>query len=759
MSFQWANCSANTNVTGTTTTIGSADPAGANGAIAAGDFLLAALMLAGSTDPGAPSVAGFTTLYTVFQSGGFGRYWVGYKIAGASESGTYAATWASSSAGATWALADYGAATLDTSGGKSNASYSTGVPLPSITATGASETLVGVFMNAGAENPYTLPAAMTARSSIATTTSGVPWIGIADVALSSSGATPVYSATMAYSSYSASVAIALAGSAPAPIAVAVAETAVASAAQAAIARGAVGEIGAAADAVGAGTRVALPEAAAAADSVRAGASVAIGETATPADTVAGAARFVLGIAEAVAATDAVAAVGSGAYAVALAESAAAADVAAVAASGAASRAEVAGAADTIATAASAPASVAEVAGVTDAIVAIASAPASVAEIAGASDGIAGAARFAAGVAESVGASDAVAASTGGLYLLGIAETAPASDALDTAARAAAAVREGVATLDAVAAAAGAGVSVAERAPAADVGAALASYAILDAVAAADATALGGAFAVALADLAAASDIVYVPPSVPPAQPWSWAPSAARTLALWPAPPLRWPDKATDAVLDFTLDATGLPASPSDTLSATASCATLAVEAVVVRGALVTLWLGGGAAARDNAIDLRLATASGRAARRLVRLLTRAPVPLAAVAQPALPLPTGAPVVPGTTLPAGVAWSWAPSTARTLLLWPADGRLRWPDKAAAEMLDYTLDASALQETGADTLTASLVAGPLNVEAAVVRGGLLTVWLGGGVAGTDYPLDVRLATASGRAARRVVRLLVE
>lgn len=113
---------------------------------------------------------------------------------------------------------------------------------------------------------------------------------------------------------------------------------------------------------------------------------------------------------------------------------------------------------------------------------------------------------------------------------------------------------------------------------------------------------------------------------------AWQPSGAPTIVLWAAPetspsrraamavPLRWPDRVAGEVSAVALDASALLVA-GDTLAAVASCATLSVLGTVVAGGVVGLLLGGGVAGTDSAVDLRLTTASGRAAHRIVRVLS------------------------------------------------------------------------------------------------------------------------------------------
>ena len=86
------------------------------------------------------------------------------------------------------------------------------------------------------------------------------------------------------------------------------------------------------------------------------------------------------------------------------------------------------------------------------------------------------------------------------------------------------------------------------------------------------------------------------------------------------------------------------------------------------------------------------------------------------------------------------FAWAPSPARTILLWDYAGSapigwrptampLRWPDKRAAEVPDHALDASALLAPGDTIATFAVVPAGLVMSAVVVLGGRLVVWLSG------------------------------
>lgn len=106
-----------------------------------------------------------------------------------------------------------------------------------------------------------------------------------------------------------------------------------------------------------------------------------------------------------------------------------------------------------------------------------------------------------------------------------------------------------------------------------------------------------------------------------------------------------------------------------------------------------------------------------------------------------------------------------SPRRTIKLFPApalprrsdepDDPLRWPAKYAPEVLDYTLDASGLDDA---LVAASAASSDIEVLATWRADGLFTVWLDGGLPGMDVPVTVTLQTASAMFVARVVRLRI-
>lgn len=118
----------------------------------------------------------------------------------------------------------------------------------------------------------------------------------------------------------------------------------------------------------------------------------------------------------------------------------------------------------------------------------------------------------------------------------------------------------------------------------------------------------------------------------------------------------------------------------------------------------------------------------------------------------------------------VPFAWAPSPARRIPLFdvaslppaaraPSALPMRWPDKPAGALLDFSIDATALQMSTADALSMTVnAAGGCALAAAAIGGGIASLWLSGGLAGSDAVIDVSLSTVSGRAARRFIRMKV-
>lgn len=90
-------------------------------------------------------------------------------------------------------------------------------------------------------------------------------------------------------------------------------------------------------------------------------------------------------------------------------------------------------------------------------------------------------------------------------------------------------------------------------------------------------------------------------------------------------------------------------------------------------------------------------------------------------------------------------------------------LRFPSKSSGDVLDYTFDAGAWftdagETDGAATVTVTPGSGApdLVVKSQTLAAGVLTLWLAGGVVGTDYQIQVGITTPGGRTLSRALWL---
>jgi len=159
-----------------------------------------------TTDPGTISTpSGWTILASQAYVGTSERCASYYKVAGASESGSYSFSWTNSDV-YSWALLDYtgvnSTTPLDGTPGNTNQSgggFSPSLVAPSITPTGASDTLISIFtLGAGGTVTCGTGCSLTMRVNQSSNNSSSPWIGVGDLALTSSGATATE--TITYSS-------------------------------------------------------------------------------------------------------------------------------------------------------------------------------------------------------------------------------------------------------------------------------------------------------------------------------------------------------------------------------------------------------------------------------------------------------------------------------------------------------------------------------------------------------------------------------
>lgn len=97
--------------------------------------------------------------------------------------------------------------------------------------------------------------------------------------------------------------------------------------------------------------------------------------------------------------------------------------------------------------------------------------------------------------------------------------------------------------------------------------------------------------------------------------------------------------------------------------------------------------------------------------------------------------------------------------------PVQPSLGWPMAQPDEVLDYSLDVSALLSDVDDTITSASLAvspsgaGELTASALAVQGGVITVWLADGVAGRRYLIRVEAITAGGRTFEWLIGLSID
>lgn len=155
----------------------------------------------GAIDPGVFSTpAGFTIINQVVTGASENIRGAAYfKIAGGAESGAYTVTWVTPG-GFAWSLLDYSgaASTPDDASVATNTTTGTAIPAPSISPSGVSDWMICAWIGPDS-NVITFPVgfASNIRSNLANSgaTAGQSSIGVADIVLSSSGATGTKIAT------------------------------------------------------------------------------------------------------------------------------------------------------------------------------------------------------------------------------------------------------------------------------------------------------------------------------------------------------------------------------------------------------------------------------------------------------------------------------------------------------------------------------------------------------------------------------------
>lgn len=192
--FNWGNGSHGSagSISGTSVTIGVTNPRFSNGTFKVGDLVIAALCLQnGTTDPGAVTAADFTTIHDEWDAAGTTRFWVGWKIAGASEVASYAASWANT-ANVGWVLLTLSGADqvapIDVSAYASYAASGTHL-VPSITPNLPNDVWLALEARLGANSPDTAQAPLATAYDIQSNSSVRPEISTGYAQLTSAAAT------------------------------------------------------------------------------------------------------------------------------------------------------------------------------------------------------------------------------------------------------------------------------------------------------------------------------------------------------------------------------------------------------------------------------------------------------------------------------------------------------------------------------------------------------------------------------------------
>lgn len=87
-------------------------------------------------------------------------------------------------------------------------------------------------------------------------------------------------------------------------------------------------------------------------------------------------------------------------------------------------------------------------------------------------------------------------------------------------------------------------------------------------------------------------------------------------------------------------------------------------------------------------------------------------------------------------------------------------ISWPAKDPDDVLDYSIDFSAILEADVDTIASVVWTFPagLTKDSQGEDAGVAVVWISGGTAGTRYEIGCRLTTVGGRVYDRTAELSV-
>jgi hypothetical protein len=191
--FKWGNGSLGNagTISGTSLQLGTTNKAVNNGPIQEGDLLIAIINLPNNVDPGAITCADFTAIEEGYNEQGDCRYFVGYRVAGPAEDGTYDVSWSSSNVAAWTMLCFSGVDTSDPVDVSAIQGYaaSQSHTVPSVDPTVENGYWLSGSMRVGANSPDPPTAPIIGLYDIRSNSGGRPEISVGGLQLSNGNAT------------------------------------------------------------------------------------------------------------------------------------------------------------------------------------------------------------------------------------------------------------------------------------------------------------------------------------------------------------------------------------------------------------------------------------------------------------------------------------------------------------------------------------------------------------------------------------------
>ena len=215
--FNWANFGPDDypGIKGTSFNVGSTQAVGTTPSIAKNEFLIAMVTM-DNTSVGTISVSGFTQLFQgVLTNTDTRTFWVGYKIAGSSETGSYTCTWNGTTVEAGWALASYfGVNTslpIDANTFNIQDAYLSNYTSPTISPTNLNDMLLTIFMARGGSPITSYPTNINTRITPTANNNDTAYgtIVLADLPLTSNASVGGFGYSITYSDGALTASIAL----------------------------------------------------------------------------------------------------------------------------------------------------------------------------------------------------------------------------------------------------------------------------------------------------------------------------------------------------------------------------------------------------------------------------------------------------------------------------------------------------------------------------------------------------------------------